>query len=154
MHAKPPQHKISAASAAMIGKGPSKSPSLNEYINHQQQFRVTKNLIDLNLQIQPVSQQQQQQVRASPKNMLKSETPTSTNSSSGGGKFLDEILVQGKRSLNPIVTSPVVNLVANSSSAGLLGGITASLQLPTTIAVINRSGEERTLFPDKLILER
>ena len=57
-------------------------------------------------------------------------------------KFLDDILAHSKRYNNKQST----NLSTISTSN--------SIQLPSNVTVINRTSEERALYPDKLILER
>lgn len=135
------------------------STSLNDYLNQQQQqqqqFRVSKNLIDLNLQLPPqaLSPQLQQQTQPTPQQqqttqLIRTQSGKAQNNAvtsnqklaNESHKFLEDILANGKRSSN-----------GRNSATGVLTG---SLQLPTTITIINRSNEERSLFPDKLILER
>ena len=65
-------------------------------------------------------------------------------------KFIENILAHSKRNLKP----PPSLRVNNSDSRNQLQLLSASLNLPPNIITINRTNEERFLFPDKLILER
>ncbi len=65
-------------------------------------------------------------------------------------KFIENILAHSKRNLKP----PPSLRVNNSDSRNQLQLLSASLNLPANVITINRSSEERFLFPDKLILER
>jgi hypothetical protein len=65
-------------------------------------------------------------------------------------KFIENILAHSKRNLKP----PPSLRVNNSDSRNQLQLLSASLNLPNNVITINRTNEERFLFPDKLILER
>lgn len=65
-------------------------------------------------------------------------------------KFIENILAHSKRQLKP----PPSLRVNNSDSRNQLQLLSASLNLPANVITINRSSEERFMFPDKLILER
>lgn len=60
-------------------------------------------------------------------------------------KFLEDILAHSKRNIKS-------NIVANSNATSISVG--NSVQLPANMTIINRSSEERAIFPDKLIMER
>lgn len=69
-------------------------------------------------------------------------------------RFLEDIInAQSKRTLAKQTTTNT-NTNTNSSTSGSSGGLSASLQLPASITIINRTSEERALCPDKLIMER
>ncbi len=65
-------------------------------------------------------------------------------------KFIENILAHSKRNLKP----PPSLRVNNSDSRNQLQLLSASLNLPNNVITINRTNEEKFLFPDKLILER
>lgn len=65
-------------------------------------------------------------------------------------KFIENILAHSKRNFKP----PPSLRVNNSDSRNQLQLLSASLNLPTNVITVNRTNEERFLFPDKLILER
>lgn len=65
-------------------------------------------------------------------------------------KFIENILAHSKRNLKP----PPSLRVNNNDSRNQLQLLSASLNLPANVITINRTNEERLLFPDKLILER
>lgn len=132
-----PIHKKSSTitTSKTISRPTASTTTLNDYISHQQQqqFRVAKNMIDLNLPNRTTS--------AKLGTLNSQQRGDLSSVSSPPTRFLDEILVQGKRSSVASHNSLPISTTPNN------------LQL-STITVINRSNEEKTLFPDKLILER
>lgn len=132
--------------------------------NDFQQLRLAKNLIDLNLQLPNNAQQQQQhnQInRTASARMLNSQRGNSNSYSnelimSPNNRFLEEILVTGNTNSTSNNKRPPSALNGANPSTNGNSSLTASgLQLlPATITVINRTNDERSLFPDKLILER
>jgi hypothetical protein len=104
------------------------------------------------------SQQQQQQA---PLQQLQFNQPFQFNNNQNNSlvnpkiindsnKFIENILAHSKRNLKP----PPSLRVNNSDSRNQLQLLSASLNLPPNVITINRTNEERFLFPDKLILER
>jgi leucine-rich repeat-containing protein 49 len=147
----------------------------NSQINIQslkQPTSLTKNFIDFSLlqyQQQQQQQQQQQSQQSSPcqfnSETLPRKRTTSNRLQSGSNfklvnesnKFLEDILAHSKRSLKQTgalqthqnaPTSPPSQMVSSASS------VASSIQLPPSCIVINRTLDEKILFPDKLILER
>ena len=106
--------------------------------------RSIKNLIDLNLhltqQILPIRSQSGKTVQTS---------GTKQHESSSPQKFLEDIIANGKRCCSSTSTTSERN-----SSIGIGGGLVGSHQLATNVTIINRYSEERSLFSEKLILER
>ena len=80
-------------------------------------------------------------------------------------KFLEDILAHSKRSLKQSGALPNQNLSSQRDtlnnhqgqiqSVSSTSSVASSIQLPASnLIVINRTNEEKSLFPDKLILER
>ena len=135
------------------------------------QNSLAKNFIDFNLQ-----QQQTQQQQISPGLQFSSSTNRVTHSRinssniklvNDSNKFLEDILAHSKRSLKqsgalnqnpPNSNREYTNVNANNNSNSLVSStssVASSVQLPATSSItINRTNEEKALFPDKLILER
>jgi hypothetical protein len=135
--------------------------------NDFQQLRLAKNLIDLNLQLPNNAQQQHQINRTASARMLNSQRGNGNSNSnsysysnelimSPNNRFLEEILVTGNTNSTSNNKRPPSALNgANPSTNGNSSLAASGLQLlPATITVINRTNDERSLFPDKLILER
>ena len=134
--------------------------------NDFQQLRLAKNLIDLNLQLPNNAQQQHNQInRTASARMLNSQRGNGNSNGnsysnelimSPNNRFLEEILVTGNTNSTSNNKRPPSALNgANPSTNGNSSLAASGLQLlPATITVINRTNDERSLFPDKLILER
>jgi hypothetical protein len=123
-------------------------------------------------QTQPQQQQQQQQqsFRMGAKNFIDFQFPLNASRVQTGkqsshaqslkllndsNKFLEDILnASSKRTLQLQQQQPQQQTVSLSKQPTNTNVITSSLQLPTSITIINRTNEERALCPDKLILER
>jgi hypothetical protein len=138
------------------------------------QNSLAKNFIDFNLQQQ--QQQQQQHQTLSPGLQFTNSNSTNRISSSRinssnfklvneSNKFLEDILAHSKRSLkqsgaittqNPSNSNrDAINQQGQTQSVSSTSSVSSSIQLPASnLVVINRTNEEKALFPDKLILER
>ena len=141
------------------------------------QNSLAKNFIDYNL-----PQQQQQQQQQTQNNILHRVTSGRVHSSNGqyphvnhqhsnnlkllndSSKFLEDILANSKRSLKQTGALNTLSLTPSASNSNLASSsqlpstasssVNSSIQLPANLTVVNRTSDERALFPDKLILER
>ena len=140
------------------------------------QNSLAKNFIDFNLQQQQQQQQLQQQTQLLSPGLQFTTNPTNRISSSRinssnlklvneSNKFLEDILAHSKRSLKQTGALPNQNppssnreTISHQGQAQLVSStssVASSIQLPASnLIVINRTNEEKSLFPDKLILER
>ena len=136
------------------------------------QNSLAKNFIDFNLQQQQQQQQTQLlspglQLTTNPTNRIASSRINSSNLKlvNESNKFLEDILAHSKRSLKQSGALPNQNLSSQRDtlnnhqgqiqSVSSTSSVASSIQLPASnLIVINRTNEEKSLFPDKLILER
>lgn len=148
--------------------------------NSKLQNSLAKNFIDYNLPQQ--QQQQQQQTQNNILHRVTSGRVHSSNGHyphvsqsnhqhsnnlkiiNDSNKFLEDILANSKRSLKQTGALNTLSLTPNASNNNLSSSnqlpsttnssVNSSIQLPANVTVINRTSDERALFPDKLILER
>lgn len=135
-----------------------------------QQYRVShslaKNYIDFNVQIpQLQSPSNQQPVQTQPQQQIPLYQLTNRVQSSRGvhasshhhnlkiindsNKFLEDILAHSKR--NTTLKSSTAQAQSNVSQTT---SVNSSVQLPSNVTNVNRTSEEKAMFPDKLIMER